>query len=59
MPSEFAPPPPKIRYTKAQIRKLQKQYEDAAKNAKDTKDMEELEKSVMENNLKSILDDFD
>lgn len=44
MASEFAPPPPKVRVTKAQLRKQQENYRKAAAMAEDHSEKEAHEK---------------
>jgi hypothetical protein len=57
MPSEYAPPPPKVRVTKAQLRKQQQAYQMAEKLLEDhsakeaqekAKELKELEKKLEE-----------
>ncbi len=59
MPSEYAPPPPKVRVTKAQLRKIQANYEQAQNIAQDFSKKEEKEKkkelSKIEKELENLL----
>lgn len=56
--SEYAPPPPKVRLTRAQLRQVQDNYKNASKIAKDTKEIEENEKladlAKLDDELKEI-----
>ena len=44
--SEYAPPPPKVKVTKAQLRKQQQAYQKAAKLAWDHSEQEAAEKQA-------------
>lgn len=57
--SEYAPPPPKVRVTKAQLRKIQANYEQAQNMAQNFSKKEEKEKkkelSKIEKELENLL----
>lgn len=57
--SEYAPPPPKVKVTKKQLKQVQKNYEIAASMAQDTSEVEAKEKAgldeELENNLKKVV----
>lgn len=55
--SEYAPPPPKVRVSKAQLRKQQKAYEQAAKLAWDHSEQEAAEKQADIEKLEEKLGD--
>ncbi|NDK09970.1 hypothetical protein GW846_04270 [Candidatus Gracilibacteria bacterium] len=55
--SEFAPPPPKVRVTKAQLRKQQEAYRLAEQLAEDHKAEEEAEKLTEVQKLEQKIDD--
>jgi len=55
--AEYAPPPPKVRVTKAQQRKMQKNYQKAAKLAEDHSEKEAHEKNSEISELEEKLDD--
>lgn len=57
MPSEFAPAPGKVRVTKAQLRKKQQQYQQAAALAEDHAEEEAIEKKWEVKQLEEKLDD--
>jgi hypothetical protein len=56
--SEYAPPPPKIRVTKAQLRKKQEEYQRAAALAEDNSKQEAQEKKAeiqkLEEKIKNV-----
>ena len=56
--SEYAPPPPKVRVTKAQLRKKQEEYQKAAALAEDHSEKEALEKEAeikkLEDKIKDV-----
>jgi hypothetical protein len=55
--SEYAPPPPKVRVTKAQLRKQQQAYSQAAALAEDNSEIEAVEKEAEIEKLEEKLDD--
>jgi hypothetical protein len=55
--SEYAPPPPKVRVTKAQLRKQQEAYRLAEKLAEDHSKEEEAEKQNEVEKLEKKIDD--
>ena len=56
--SEYAPPPPKVRVTRAQLKQIQANYKIASKLAKNTEKIEEKERvdelSKLDNEIDSI-----
>ncbi len=54
---EYAPPPPKVRVTKKQLRQIQKNYENAWIKLKKFEIVEELEKSKLDDEIEKKLDD--
>jgi len=56
--SEYAPPPPKVRVTRAQLKQIQDNYKIASKLAKNTKKIEEKERvnelSELDNQIDNI-----
>lgn len=57
MPSEYAPPPPKVRVTKAQLRKQQENYQKAAAMAEDHSEREASEKKAEIKKLENKIDE--
>ncbi len=55
--SEYAPPPPKVRVTKAQLRKKQEEYQKAAELAEDHSKQEAAEKEAEIKNLEDKIKD--
>lgn len=58
MPSEYAPAPPKIRITRKQLREIQRNYEKASLKSKDFRDIEEIEKANLEDEIQKKLDEI-
>lgn len=57
MTSEYAPPPPKVRVTKAQLRKIQQNYQEAEKLAENNSEKEAQEKLREVAKLEEKIDD--
>lgn len=55
---EYAPPPPKVKVTKAQLKKIQKNFEIASLVAEDTSEIEAKEKQWLEKELENKLKDI-
>lgn len=55
--SEYAPPPPKVRVTKAQLRKQQQAYAQAAALAEDHSQIEAIEKEAEIEKLEEKIND--
>ena len=53
--SEYAPPPPKVKVTKEQLKQIQENYKTAASMAQDTSDIEAQEKEWLEEELENKL----
>lgn len=57
MTSEFAPPPPKVRVTKKQLREIQENYKKAWIKSKKFEILEEVEKASVDQEIDKKLDD--
>jgi len=55
--SEFAPPPPKVRVTKRQLKKIQEDYQKAAEIADDLSEQEESERQKEVAKIERKIDD--
>lgn len=54
---EFAPPPPKIRVTKKQLREIQENYKKAWIKSKKFDKIEKLEKEILEEQIDEQIDE--
>ena len=57
MPSEYAPPPPKIRVTRKQVQEMQESYRKALEKAEDHSKEELAEKSAEIRRLEKELEE--
>lgn len=55
--NEFAPPPPKVRITKKQLREIQDNYKKAWIKSKKFNLIEEMEKELLDNEIDKKIDD--
>nr|MDD3720689.1 hypothetical protein [Candidatus Gracilibacteria bacterium] len=57
MSQEFAPPPPKVRVTKKQLKEIQENYKKAGIKSKKFEIIEEAEKAGLDEEIEKKLDD--
>lgn len=57
MPWEFAPPPPKVKITKKQLKQIQANYKLAWIKNKKFSEIEELEKQILEKVIDEKIDE--